>query len=55
MPSKKMGRPTDDPKPFRLDVRVSEEDLNILEEYCKTTGKTKPQAIRDGIKSLRKK
>lgn len=54
MPNKKMGRPTDDPKPFRLDVRVSSEDMIILEEYCKATGKTKPQAIRDGIKSLRK-
>lgn len=55
MPNKKMGRPTDDPKPFRLDVQVSQEDITILEEYCKKTGKTKPQAIRDGIKSLKEK
>ena len=55
MTNKKMGRPTNDPKPFRLDVRVSKDDMETIEEYCKTTGKTKPQAIRDGIKFLKQK
>lgn len=52
MPTKKMGRPTDDPKPIRIDVRISENDARILDEYCKRTGKKRPEAVRDGIKSL---
>lgn len=48
-----MGRPTNDPKPYRLDVRVSEEDMKILDEYCKRKDVKRPQGIRDGIKSLK--
>ena len=55
LPKKKMGRPTDDPKPFRLDVRVSKEDLEILDTYCDKKGIKRPQGIRDGIKSLKEK
>ena len=55
MPKKKLGRPTDDPKPFRLDVRVSEEELNILDDYCNRNDKKRPQGIRDGIKCLKNK
>lgn len=55
VPAKKMGRPTDEPKPIRLDIRISENDANILDEYCKRTGKKRPEAIRDGIKSLKEK
>lgn len=55
MPAKKMGRPTDEPKPIRLDIRISENDLKILEDYCERTGKKRPEAIRDGIKLLKNK
>jgi hypothetical protein len=55
LPTKKLGRPTDDPKPIRLDIRISESDARILEGYCARTGKKKPEAIRDGIKSLEEK
>ena len=55
MPAKKMGRPTDDPKPIRLDIRISETDARILDDYCRRTGKRRPEAIRDGIKSLKDK
>ena len=55
MPAKKMGRPTDEPRPIRLDIRISENDAKILEDYCKRTGKKRPEAIRDGIKSLKDK
>lgn len=55
MPKKKMGRPTTDPKPFRLDVRVSKEELDILDRYCKKQNKKRPQGIRDGIRSLKDK
>lgn len=55
LPTKKMGRPTDDPKPIRLDIRISEGDARILDDYCRRTGKKRPEAIRDGIKSLKDK
>ena len=50
MPEKKMGRPTDGPKPFRLDGRVSKTDLDILDGYCARHEKGRPEALRDGIK-----
>ena len=55
LPDKKMGRPTDEPKPNRIDVRISDDDLQFLDKYCKDNSKTRPEAIRDGIKALRKK
>ena len=55
MPTKKIGRPTDDPKPIRIDIRISENDVKILNEYCARTGKNRPEAIRDGIRSLKEK
>ncbi|MDR2933458.1 MAG: hypothetical protein LBV27_10180, partial [Oscillospiraceae bacterium] len=45
---KKMGRPTDDPKPHSLHLRLSDNDLKILNDYCKRTGKTRPDGVRDG-------
>lgn len=55
LPAKKMGRPTDEPKPIRIDVRISEKDAVILSDYCKRTGKKRPEAVRDGIKLLKEK
>lgn len=51
----KMGRPTDDPKPFKLDVRVSKQDLDILDDYCKRKEKTRPESVREAIRSLKDK
>ncbi len=34
MPSKKIGRPTDNPKGSRITIRLDEESKNILEKYC---------------------
>ncbi|GKX30990.1 hypothetical protein SH1V18_34700 [Vallitalea longa] len=55
MSSKKMGRPTSDPKPHSLHVRVNDSELNILDEYCKKNDKTRAQGIRDGINTLKDK
>jgi len=52
---KKIGRPTDEPKPNRIDIRVTDEDLEILKGYCKRTGKSRPEAVREGIRSLKEK
>ena len=54
LPQKKMGRPTNDPKTYRVDVRVGEDDWNLLEEESKKTGQNKPQIIRTLIRSLKK-
>ena len=55
MPQKKMGRPVaENPKNIRLDIRVTEDELRVLDEYCKRKGVKRPQGLRDGIKALKK-
>lgn len=53
MSGKKMGRPTDNPRPNKLSIRISDEDKDILEEYCKTENVNRTEAISRGIKSLK--
>ena len=54
MPTKKRGRPvSDNPKENRLDVRVTKEELCILDDYCKRNNIKRPQGLRDGIKALK--
>lgn len=55
MTQTKMGRPTSDPKPVKITVRISEESNKILETYCKKYKKTKVEGVRDGIDSLKNK
>ncbi|MDR1630200.1 MAG: hypothetical protein LBS36_08330 [Oscillospiraceae bacterium] len=52
MPSKKMGRPTDNPRPHKLNVRINDESKQILEEYCLQTSINKTEAVERGIKKL---
>ena len=49
----KMGRPTDNPKPIKLSVRMDEKTLEILDEYCKREGITRMEGIRHGIQRLK--
>lgn len=56
MPKKHRGRPTtDNPKTMRVDVRLTEEELQMLDKYCQQTGVSRPQGLRDGIKALNAK
>lgn len=55
MSTKKMGRPTNDPKPIKITARVNEQTLNILKDYCKRKNVNQAQGIRDGIDSLKNK
>lgn len=55
MSAKKMGRPTADPKPHSLHVRVNEEELKILDKYSEKYKKSRAQGVRDGIKCLKDK
>lgn len=47
-----MGRPTDNPKSNNTRIRMSDEDLEMLEYCVKHTGKTKSDIIRDGIREI---
>lgn len=55
MKRQKMGRPTTDPKPIKLTVRINEQSKKILDDYCAKTGKTMVEGVRDGINSLKDK
>lgn len=50
--SPRTGRPTDNPKPFRVNVRIDEKCEKILEKYCKQENIPKMEAVRRGIKKL---
>lgn len=50
--SPRTGRPTDNPKPYKITVRLDEESQKILEKYCRQEGIEKGEAVRRGIKRL---
>ncbi len=50
---KKMGRLTDNPRPYSLIIRMSEADKRILEEYCAKNGVNRTEAISRGIGKLK--
>ena len=50
---KKMGRPTENPRPNKLSIRISDEDKKILEDYCEYENVNKTEAISRGIKKLK--
>lgn len=53
MPEKHRGRPvTANPKDMRVDVRLTEEEIKMLDKYCQKMGVSRPQGLRDGIKAL---
>lgn len=53
MGEKKMGRPTDNPKPYQMTLKYDEECKEILEAYCEQENVNKMQAARQGIKKLK--
>lgn len=53
MGEKKMGRPTDNPKPYRMTVKYDEECKEILDAYCEQENVNKMQAARRGIRKLK--
>ena len=52
MAGKKLGRPTDKLKPFKLSVRVDIQTLQILDNYCKEHEINRMEGIRRGIRRL---
>lgn len=53
--TKKLGRPTDNPKPYKITVRIDEESKKILNEYCLKENVSQMEAVRRGIKKLDEK
>lgn len=50
--SPRTGRPTTNPKTKETRIRMSEEDVAMLEYCVKATGKSKSDIIREGIKEI---
>ena len=53
MGAKKMGRPTDNPKPYHISVKYDEDCKEILERYSEQEHVSRAEAARRGIKKLR--
>lgn len=53
--SPRTGRPTDNPKNSVLPVRLSNEDIEMLEYCVSKTGKSKAEIIRHGIRAVYEK
>ena len=53
--SPRTGRPTDNPRPNKLSIRISDEDKRTLEAYCKENNVNKTEAVSRGIKKLKEK
>ena len=49
----KRGRPTDNPKPYRIAVKMDQEAKDILDAYCKQENVSQMEAARRGIKLLK--
>ena len=53
MAGKKMGRPTDNPKPYRVNVRLDKESKEILDAYVAQEKINALEAVRRAIRKLR--
>ena len=52
--SPRTGRPPiENPKSERITVRLGNEEITILNEYCKNEGIEKAEAVRRGIRKLK--
>ena len=49
---KKLGRPTDNPKPYRLGIRVDEKTLTALDTYCQEHTISRSDAVRIAVERL---
>lgn len=50
--SPRTGRPTTDPKKHNTRIRMTDEDVEILEYCARQTGLTKTEIIRQGIREV---
>ena len=50
--SPRTGRPTNNPKPYKITVRLDEKSKEILNRYCEQKNVNQMEAVRHGIKKL---
>lgn len=50
--SPRTGRPTDNPKTHETRIRMSDEDVRLLDYCCEKTGMSKADVIRQGIREV---
>ncbi len=50
--SPRTGRPTDNPKPYKITTRIDKESKDILDKYCSQEKISQMEAVRRGIKKL---
>lgn len=53
--TKKMGRPTDEPKHTQLGIRFDSETLQILDDYCNDNNISRAEGTRQAVRKLKKK
>lgn len=53
MSEAKKGRPTDNPRPNKISIRINDESARIIEDYCQQENVNKTEAIERGIKKLK--
>lgn len=53
MGEKKAGRPTENPKPYKIAVKLDQEAKDILDAYCQQKEVSVMEAARRGIKKLK--
>ena len=52
MSAAKLGRPSDNPRPNKLSIRISDRSKQILKEYCEAQQVNRTEAIERGIGKL---
>ncbi len=50
--SPRTGRPTDNPRPNKISIRISDKDKQTLDTYCEQNDVNKTEAISRGIQKL---
>lgn len=53
--SQRTGRPTTNPKPYKITVRLDEKSKKILDDYCKQEKINQMEAVRQAIGELEAK
>ena len=48
----KPGRPTNNPRPHKISIRINDQSKQILETYCLLNDVSKTEAIERGIRLL---
>ena len=51
--SPRTGRPTDNPRPHKLSIRLNDESLSTLIKYCEQEKVNKTEAIERAVEKLK--